>query len=166
LQNPLRLAAGSFTSSISIFLASSQYYLFEIIRFAFYNLERLQGAFPDAGTEAVAVFFRSKARLTVYNPDRAFHTGRDALRAAIAFLFINIDNFSFNFHGYFLSWYHLRQGATQSFGQGRGSMPRPRSRTASAYAQLAVLLRGQRNRTTRNARSEFTVQVLLEEVAF
>jgi hypothetical protein len=66
----------------------------EFIRIVLYDLECAQGAFPDAGTAAVAVFFRDKVHRTVCHSARTFHAGPYAFTAAITFVFIDMENFS------------------------------------------------------------------------
>ena len=67
--------------------------LVKLRRISFNNFQRIHRAVTDARTETIAIHITDKFRFTVDQLDSAFRTGVDALSAAVAFLFIDFDDF-------------------------------------------------------------------------
>jgi hypothetical protein len=61
------------------------------------NGQGVLGTSSKTGADAVAVFLSHKSGLSVYDPDGALGAGGDAEAAAIAFFFVDPDDFSFHF---------------------------------------------------------------------
>jgi len=80
----------------------------EIIRFPLHDPERVPGAFPETGAQAVAVFFRRQAGLSVYNLNRPFCAGGHTLSASVAFVFIYFYDLTFDFHSLTLPFLQLK----------------------------------------------------------
>jgi hypothetical protein len=53
--------------------------------------------FPETGAEAIAICFANQSGFAVYDSQRAFVTGRDAVAAPIALFFVYPNNIS---HGH------------------------------------------------------------------
>jgi hypothetical protein len=56
------------------------------------------GAFADASTQTVAQVLRNDFNLTVHDGQGAFGATDHALTAAVAFFFIDLNDFAFYFH--------------------------------------------------------------------
>jgi hypothetical protein len=68
--------------------------LIEIIGIPLDDGDGVLGTVTEAGTETVAEVIGSKSRLAVDDGDGPFGAGRHAQSAAVAFFFVNLDNFS------------------------------------------------------------------------
>jgi hypothetical protein len=72
----------------------------EFLRLAFDDLERPLGALADAGAETVAEVVRDHLDLTVNDLKGPLCAANHTLAAAVAFLFIYLDNLAFDLHGH------------------------------------------------------------------
>jgi hypothetical protein len=76
--------------------------LIEILRFPLDDFQGALRAFAQTGPQSIAVFFGSKLGLAVYDLNRSFGAGGHAFPAAVAFLFVDLNDFPFDFHFSFL----------------------------------------------------------------
>jgi hypothetical protein len=81
-----------------------------LICFTLHNFKGAQRTLSDASAASIAKPLRDKAQLVIRHSECAFHAGFYAFPAAIAHRFINMDNFSLNFHRSFL----LGQGSKKA----------------------------------------------------
>ena len=68
--------------------------LVEILGLPFNNLQGVVGAFPQAGPQAVAIFFGRQSGLAVDDLDGPFGAGGHALAAAVATVGVDFNNFA------------------------------------------------------------------------
>ena len=99
------LVADCFPGGVDKFLYGI---LIERIRLRIDDHKRAPRAFAEAGAQAVAVLLRHEPRLAVHDPDGALRAGGDAEPAAVAFFFIDPDDFSGAFHNNLLILQSLR----------------------------------------------------------
>ena len=70
----------------------------EILGLPFDDVQGVIGAFPQAGPQAVAIFFGGQGGLAVYDLDGAFGAGGDAQAATVATFGVDFNYFTFNDH--------------------------------------------------------------------
>jgi hypothetical protein len=78
------------------FYVSLDRFLVEINSFALLDGYRALRAFAQAIAKTVAILVVDQTRLTVDNPDRTFFTGNDAVTAAVAQVFVDVDDVSYS----------------------------------------------------------------------
>jgi hypothetical protein len=76
-------------------------FLVESCHLPFFNNQGTLGAFPDTGTQAIAIGITDEPGFTIDNLQGTLGAGKLAQTAAITFFFVNFDDISFSVNRFF-----------------------------------------------------------------